>query len=53
MIFAYIDPGMGSLAIQAVIAGIVAIPFFFRSTLSRAIARFRRRADVTVDESPR
>ena len=35
-IFAYIDPGSGSLVIQALIAGIVALPIFFR----RQIARF-------------
>ena len=35
---AYIDPGSGSLIIQAVIAGLVAVPIFFR----RQIARFVR-----------
>lgn len=40
MIFAYIDPGAGSLLIQAVIAGVLAIPFFFRQQLARI---FRRR----------
>jgi hypothetical protein len=40
MIFAYIDPGAGSLVIQALIAGALAVPFFFREKLSRI---FRRR----------
>ena len=34
--FAYIDPNSGSLIIQALIAGAVTLPFFFR----RQIARF-------------
>jgi hypothetical protein len=38
---AYIDPGSGSLIIQAVIATIVAIPFFFREQIGR-IARVVR-----------
>ena len=43
MIFAYIDPGAGSLVIQAVLAGALAVPFFFRSQLARVTGRFRRR----------
>ena len=45
---AYIDPGSGSLIIQAVIAGIVAIPFFFRQQIGRFI-RAVRRTDATDD----
>ena len=45
---AYIDPGSGSLIIQAVIATIVAIPFFFRQQIGRVL-RAVRRGD---DESP-
>jgi hypothetical protein len=36
MTFAYIDPNAGSLLIQAVIAMLVAVPFFFRRQLARA-----------------
>ncbi len=39
---AYIDPGSGSLIIQAVIAGLVAVPFFFREQIGRFV-RFVRR----------
>jgi hypothetical protein len=42
LVFAYIDPGAGSLVIQAIIAGIVSIPFFFRKTIRSTVARFRR-----------
>jgi hypothetical protein len=40
-IYAYIDPGSGSLIIQAVIAGLVAIPIFFRTRISRFIRTLR------------
>ena len=42
---AYIDPGSGSLIIQAVIAGIVAIPFFFRQQIGRFVRAVRRTGD--------
>jgi len=50
LIFAYIDPGSGSLVIQALIAGIVAAPIFFR----RQIARFLHsvRGDTSQGEMP-
>lgn len=43
MIYLYIDPGAGSLVIQAVIAGALAIPFFFRTHVGRAVAALRGR----------
>lgn len=42
LLFAYIDPGAGSLVIQAIIATIVSIPFFFRNAIRSTVARFRR-----------
>jgi hypothetical protein len=48
---AYIDPGSGSLIVQAVIAGIVAIPFFFRQQIGRFV-RAVRRPDTTGPASP-
>jgi hypothetical protein len=41
-LLAYIDPGSGSLIIQAVIATIVAVPFFFRQQIGRVIRAVRR-----------
>ena len=41
LIFAYIDPGSGSLIIQALIAGLVAIPIFFRHQISRFLRAVR------------
>ena len=40
-VLAYIDPGSGSLLIQALIAGLVAIPIFFRHQITRAIRALR------------
>lgn len=48
-ILAYIDPGSGSLIIQAVIAGLVAVPIFFRRQISR-IVRSVRGEPETSDE---
>ena len=42
MFLAYIDPGAGSLLIQAVIAAAVSVPFFFRNALRSAVGRLRR-----------
>ena len=38
---AYIDPGSGSLIIQAVIAAIIAVPIFLRSHIGRAVRSVR------------
>ena len=34
---AYIDPGAGSMVIQAVLAAALAIPFLFRTNVRRAV----------------
>jgi len=39
---AYIDPGAGSLFIQAVIAAAVVVPVFFRNQIARIVRTFRR-----------
>jgi hypothetical protein len=40
-IFAYIDPGSGSLLLQAVLAALLSVPFFFRRTIGGAVQRLR------------
>lgn len=52
MIFAYIDPGAGSMLIQAVIAGALAIPFVLRTQIRALVDRFRgqRGGPVSDDE---
>ena len=51
---AYIDPGTGSLVLQAVIAGIVAVPFFLRHHIRRFIGVVRRgqRRDAVESSTP-
>jgi hypothetical protein len=43
LVFAYIDPGAGSLLIQALIAGLVSIPFFFRNAIRNTFGRLRHK----------
>ena len=47
---AYIDPGSGSLIIQAVIATAIAVTLFFRHQIARIAGVVRRRSNP--DESP-
>ena len=41
MILGYIDPGAGSLLIQALIAAAVSVPFFFRNAIRSAVRRIK------------
>ena len=53
VVLAYIDPGSGSLIIQAVIATLVAVPFFLRNKITRAARTIRglvSREDRTVEQ---
>mgnify|MGYP001569697928 CR=1 FL=1 len=43
-VLAYIDPGSGSLLIQALIAGAVTVPFVLRRQLRAGIDRLRGRS---------
>jgi hypothetical protein len=45
MIFAYLDPGAGSLIFQALLAAALAVPLFFRSTVRNIVDRVRGRAE--------
>jgi hypothetical protein len=47
-VFAYIDPGSGSLIIQVVIASIIAVPVIFRAKVAQ-VARLFRRDKAPVD----
>ena len=46
---AYIDPGSGSLIIQAVIATAIAVPLFFRHHIGRLMRAVRRRSAEDED----
>ena len=41
MPFGYIDPGSGSMLIQILLAGALAVPFFFRRVIGDAWHRIR------------
>ena len=43
-ILAYIDPGAGSLIIQALIAAVLSVPFLFRRAITSAVQRVRLRS---------
>jgi hypothetical protein len=45
-LLAYIDPGSGSLAIQAVIASALVVPFFLRSQLRKGVGRLRGHSTI-------
>ena len=47
-LLAYIDPGSGSLFIQAVIATIVVVPFFLRSQIRKGLDRLRGRPSTAT-----
>lgn len=49
LIFAYIDPGSGSLIVQALIAGLVAVPIFFRHQIRRIARTLRGREEPTTE----
>ena len=44
-ILAYIDPGSGSMILQVILAGVLAVPFFFRRTIGDFVRRIRGRRD--------
>lgn len=51
IVLAYIDPGSGSLVIQALIAGLVAAPILFRRQLMRITNKLRGH-DASAEMSP-
>lgn len=45
-LLAYLDPGSGSMLLQVLLAGVLAIPFFFRRVISDGWHRIRGERDV-------
>lgn len=45
LVLAYIDPGAGSILIQAILAGALAVPFFLRTQIQSVWGRLRRRGE--------
>ena len=54
LILGYIDPGSGSMLLQVILAGVLAVPFFFRRVISDAWHRVRGtdRTDTAVERVP-
>jgi hypothetical protein len=42
-ILAYIDPGSGSMILQVILAGVLAVPFLFRRAIGDFVRRVRGR----------
>jgi hypothetical protein len=53
MVIAYLDPGAGSLVIQAILAAALAVPFFLRSQLGALVARVRGKRSQSDDATNR
>ena len=46
-LLAYIDPGSGSMLLQVILAGILAVPFFFRRTIGDTWRKIRGDDDTS------
>lgn len=40
-LLAYLDPGSGSMLLQVILAGVLAVPFFFRRVIADTLHRIR------------
>lgn len=50
MLFSYLDAATGGMVVQTIVAGAVAIPFIFRTQITRAINRLRGRKPAVESE---
>jgi hypothetical protein len=51
LVFAYLDPGSGSIIIQAAIAGLIAVPVIFRNKISQMVKAVRGGSSTETTES--
>ena len=51
LVFAYLDPGSGSIIIQAAIAGLIAVPVIFRNKISQMVKAVRGGSSTEAAES--
>ena len=51
-LLAYIDPGSGSMLLQVILAGVLAVPFFFRRTVSDVWHRIRGNGNAAGAQQP-
>lgn len=52
LILAYIDPGSGSMLLQVILAGVLAVPFVFRRAISGAWQRIRGDRGASAEAAP-
>ena len=52
-LLAYIDAGSGSMLIQVILAGVLAVPFFFRRVISDGLRRLRGERSEPEDPAAR
>jgi hypothetical protein len=50
---AYIDPGSGSMLLQVILAGVLAVPFFFRRFIGDGWRRIRGHRDEIKPDAGR
>jgi hypothetical protein len=50
-LLAYIDAGSGTMLLQVILAGLVAVPFFFRRVVTDAWHRVRGGRDRSSDDT--
>jgi hypothetical protein len=50
-VFAYLEPGSGSIIIQAAIAGIIAVPVIFRNKIFQVVKAVRGGSSTETTES--
>jgi hypothetical protein len=48
---AYIDPGTGSLILQTIIAGVVGVTLFFRTSIARVFGWFKKPSTPAAPEN--
>ena len=49
--FLYIDPGLGGLLVQSLIAGCLTVVYFFRNSISRVFVGVKRLFGVKKEDS--
>ena len=48
-VYAYIDPGTGSLLLQFLVAGVLGALFYFRQSIAKIVSFFKSKSSSDVD----
>jgi len=52
LVFAYLDPGTGSLVMQAIVAGAAGVAILWKTTTRRLLRRGRQEEEPASEQSP-